>query len=82
MTNEEILNNRHKIFLFWNDPFEGLDSRGNSVSLNAVMKMSVNDCICFMRRACSENSGKPCYLSEEQLLNEFIVVNWAWFKEE
>jgi len=64
--------------LYWDDPATGYD--GERVIVNVQQSATVGDCI-RMRRYRGKD-GVDTTSSERLLLDEFIVINWAYLKEE
>lgn len=83
MNTDELLENP-EMRLEWVEPWRGEDESGNRVDANVVLSATVADCIKLSR--VSANPGgtiraKPCKLSDKELLDSFIAVNWATVAE-
>lgn len=77
---------KHKnIQLTWVEQVPSMDSSGKETPADIIKIMSVKDCINLQRLYTYNMSKKKCYkhvknykkFTEEELLNEFISVNWA-----
>ncbi len=65
-----LLNNRLTLIRY-NEPLLGIDANGNSVVGNTSTTATVFDIINSMRK-------KYPNLSDQQLLEEYMIVNWAY----
>ena len=71
--------------LYYDEPWPGLDKDGNEVTCNRQIGVTEEDAIAFSRyidRQHREKGYKGPILSEQQLLEEFIISNWAYHKPE
>ena len=65
-----------KIQLEWVEPWEGRDASGKSVFTHIILRATVTDCICMQRK--KSNDLRPSVLySDEELLSDFVAINWA-----
>lgn len=70
-----MIDNRHKSKLLWAQPFEAIDVDGKKIDACVELRATIQDCINIMRAAHASKG-----LSDEELLQEFMSVNWATFE--
>lgn len=70
----ELLIARDRLYLEWCEPWPGCSAAGYPTHATVKSRATVQDCI-DMARLNAVKSGKT--LSDAELLDDFIVVNWA-----
>lgn len=80
MTPKEILSRRHELAIEWCEPWQGLSALGKECDVHVILRAGVDGCIALQRATWVEvGYTKAHTASEEEALEEFIVVHWATF---
>lgn len=75
---KEILSRRHELAIEWCEPWQGLSISGKECDVHVTLRVSVDACIALQRKAWVEvGYAKANTASEEDAIEEFIVVHWA-----
>lgn len=75
-TVEEMLENRHTVYLEWVDPWPGLNHEKEEVTTCVLHKATVQDCLAIARQS-AISQGHPIPEDEVDILLDFIAVMWA-----
>lgn len=94
---KELVDKKWDVELEWCEPWAGVDAFGNMTNTHVTMSATVADCIRMTRYSRyqtfkKESSDKDAFnktetllkvttIPDEELLYDFIVVNWAEVKE-
>ena len=73
---EELLSRKHDTYLSWVSPRPAVDKNGNVVDASVKCTATVKDCVNLARNRCFRY-GVLIDISDEELLGEFIDINWA-----
>lgn len=65
-------------FISFDEPWPGLTDKGIEVTCNRQVTISAEQAIKVQRHACSKHKKKK-KLTDDELLTEFMVVNWAYW---
>ncbi len=58
----------------WEEPRAAITKDGKIIIANVILSASEEDCINMMRV-----NEKYTILTDQELLDQFIVINWAWY---
>ena len=64
-------------YVQYNEPREGRDTQGNEVTCDVTLRVTVEHAVAMQRHQCYKARGVDIYKSDEDALNDFVVVNWA-----
>lgn len=70
-----LLQNKDKFFLCWDEPWPGKDENLTNTTCSITLKATVADCIRIQRLKDTRYVDLP----EEEILLDFISVNWAYY---
>ena len=73
---KELLENKDDIYLEFVEPWPAFDSVFDEVDAHIILRATVADCINIQRFA-NKTNNRQIRFSDEELLDQFIVVNWA-----
>ena len=76
MTIEQILKSKAIRYLSWVEPWPAIDSNNDTIYGHVTLRATVQDCINMQRAANNKNCITAKY-TDLQLLNDFIIINWA-----
>jgi hypothetical protein len=76
---ENLLKNKQKYNLLWCEPWPSLDEKWEDTCADVTLRASVDHCI-NMQRLRIKKIGCPS-INDLQLLQDFVVINWAWVVE-
>ena len=66
-------------FYEWDEPWHGLTKNGNALTFcNVRCRMSEQDIVNHMRLWLKENGFDTSKMTDQDLLEEFVTVYWAW----
>lgn len=74
---DTLLNNRHKWYLKWDEPYPAISKDGNSVDAHVTLCASIHDCINMSRLSAQSHITYANEISDKDLLIHFISINWA-----
>lgn len=72
-----LLADRHNRYLQWEEPYQAMGPNGERLDAHMRLTTTVHDCIGIWRKHW-DNMGIPYKDADEEILAEFVTVNWAY----
>jgi hypothetical protein len=75
-TVKQLLEDRHRYWLEWSEPWPALGPQDNKIDAHITLSATVNDCV-NLQRVKWHDHGSEHLGRDSDLLDEFIAINWT-----
>jgi hypothetical protein len=76
MNTDDLLENRHTIYLEWVEPWTSCGPEGNDLPAHVIHRATVHDCV-NMARLAAKKRGASTMGQDADFLLDFVAVHWA-----